>query len=220
MTEKSDWSNEYTQKVIAEIVKRRKAEGITVAQLAERTKLAGFPISASVLTNMETGRRKDRLTVAELIVIAHVLGTNPALLLSPGYPDGELEGLPNRTVSAKEFFDWIVGTVSGWPIRVKRDGGRTGVQASSGMGAQLVRFVEERSRVAHEAVSESRRLAIARDPDAEAPLRSIQARIGRLNQHIKESGGVVVEKSALTDEQREALLDFLNKWPWKSPEGE
>lgn len=219
MTEKSDWSNEYTQKVIAEIVKRRKAEGITVAQLAERTKLAGFPISASVLTNMETGRRKDRLTVAELIVIAHVLGTNPALLLSPGYPDGELEGLPNRTVSAKEFFDWIVGKSRGWFIRVKRDNGQVVSQASSGMGAQLVRLVGERSQVPHEAVNEARRLAIAQDPDAEAPLRSIQARLSLLNQHIKESGGVVVEKSALTEEQQKALLDFLNKWPWKLPEG-
>lgn len=219
MTEKLDWSNEYTQKVIAEIVKRRKAEGITVAQLAERTKLAGFPISASVLTNMETGRRKDRLTVAELIVIAHVLGTNPALLLSPGYPDGEIEGLPNRTVSAKEFFDWIAGKSRGWFIRVKRDNGQVVSRASSGMGAQLVRFVGERSQVPHEAVNEARTLAIAGDPDAEAPLRSIQARLSLLNQHIKESGGVVVEKSALTDEQREALLDFLNKWPWKSPEG-
>lgn len=220
MTEKSDWSNEYTQKVIAEIVKRRKAEGITVAQLAERTKLAGFPISASVLTNMETGRRKDRLTVAELIVIAHVLGTNPALLLSPGYPDGKLEGLPNRTVSAKEFFDWIVGKSRGWFVRVKRDNGQVVSRASSGMGAQLVRLVGERSQVPYEAVNEARRLAIAGDPDAEAPLRSIQARLSLLNQHIKESGGVVVEKSALTEEQQKALLDFLNKWPWKSPEGE
>ncbi len=47
-----------------------------------------------MLAKLDSGHRGSMLTVPELLAVAAAVNMPPALLLFPGYPDGEIEYLP------------------------------------------------------------------------------------------------------------------------------
>lgn len=75
---------------------------VSIRELSERTKDLGYPISESVLTNFEHGRRGARLDVAELLIIAEAIQVPPAELLFSRNPDAEVEYLPGVFITAYE----------------------------------------------------------------------------------------------------------------------
>lgn len=93
----------------------RKRRGWNRERLAEEcTRVRGSELTASSLTNIESGRRKDgvrrrMVTVDELVILAQALRVPPALLLSP-YPDaGNIEYLPELFSDGSLFINWLRG---------------------------------------------------------------------------------------------------------------
>lgn len=82
--------------VAAAIRETRKQRGWSVAELAERCdEIGAGPITANVIENIESGRRKDGkrtrdITVDELVAIAQALGVHPAALM-PELGQGPLD---------------------------------------------------------------------------------------------------------------------------------
>jgi transcriptional regulator with XRE-family HTH domain len=85
--------------------------GWTVRDLAERCAQAGVPqITSTVITNLETRRRKSReITVDEWLALARVLEVPPLQLLLPLDPGEEVEILPGTEMDALEAIQWIGG---------------------------------------------------------------------------------------------------------------
>lgn len=88
----------------------RRARGSRSArQLSEQTEQFGYRISPEVIAKLDSGHRGAVLSVTELLALAAALDIPPALVLFPGYPDGEVEYLPDRRASAKAAADWFAG---------------------------------------------------------------------------------------------------------------
>jgi hypothetical protein len=62
----------------------------------------------SVISKLETGTRKI-VSLPELLVLAAALDVPPAVLIAPFWQGCEVPVLPDRSVSAHEAFDWLVG---------------------------------------------------------------------------------------------------------------
>jgi hypothetical protein len=67
-----------------------------------------MPIPRNVLANLESGRR-DTITVAEVVVLAAVLGVSPMELICPVGYDGEIEILPGRKMDPLQASRWVDG---------------------------------------------------------------------------------------------------------------
>jgi len=65
-------------------------------------------ISEQSLKNLESGRRTS-LTVAELLVLADVLGVPPVILLFPVGSSATVEVLPGRAVPTWDALAWFTG---------------------------------------------------------------------------------------------------------------
>ena len=72
---------------------------------------AGAPqITPTVITNLETRRRKTReITVDEVLVLAHILEVPPLQLIVPQDAGEELEVVPGLNLDALAATDWIAG---------------------------------------------------------------------------------------------------------------
>jgi transcriptional regulator with XRE-family HTH domain len=83
----------------------------TAKELADQCAAAGAPqITPTVITNLETRRRKTReITLDEVLVLAHVLDVPPLQLMVPQNADEELEVIPGGRLDALAAADWIVG---------------------------------------------------------------------------------------------------------------
>jgi transcriptional regulator with XRE-family HTH domain len=88
---------------------RRKALRMTAQQLAERTAELGYPITRVAISKIEGNMRAGKIGVAELLALAAALDIPPVLLLSPGFPDGQVETRPGRSVDAREAVLWFAG---------------------------------------------------------------------------------------------------------------
>ncbi|WP_395105271.1 multiprotein-bridging factor 1 family protein [Actinomadura sp. SCN-SB] len=94
----------------------RKRRGWTAAQLAARCTEAGAPeITASVVTDLETGRRdkttgrrRRNITVDELLALALALDVAPVHLLAP-LKEGAYWVTPGRAVKVGLLRHWIRG---------------------------------------------------------------------------------------------------------------
>jgi transcriptional regulator with XRE-family HTH domain len=101
---------------VAERIKEvRKARGLTTRTLAERCAQLGAPqISASVLMNIESGRRdpdgrrRRDISLDEWAVIAYALGVSPLVLLLPG-EDAPYALTPQIATTARVVYDWLIG---------------------------------------------------------------------------------------------------------------
>jgi hypothetical protein len=96
--EPKDWAEEQAHRVAREINRLR---GKRSAQwLADQTAKLGYPVSRSVIADLENGRRRY-VTTAELTVLASVLETAPIALLFPPPYDEHVDMLPDEEVVSK-----------------------------------------------------------------------------------------------------------------------
>jgi transcriptional regulator with XRE-family HTH domain len=98
-----------TRTVAEEIRRYRLARRLSAQQLADRCAELGMPIRRSVLANLENGRR-DAITIAELLVLAHALDVSPILLVFPVGRRDEVEALPGRSLPTWDAALWLSGT--------------------------------------------------------------------------------------------------------------
>jgi transcriptional regulator with XRE-family HTH domain len=96
----------------------RQQHGWTAKDLADRCAAAGAPqITPTVVTNLETRRRKTReVTVDELLVLALVLGVPPLQLIVPQDPGEELEVVPGTELASGTAADWLAGAPASSPM--------------------------------------------------------------------------------------------------------
>ncbi|MGI6797880.1 helix-turn-helix domain-containing protein [Gordonia sihwensis] len=90
-----------TRLVAGELLRRRKAAGLSQGQVAEKFTAAGYPVKLAAYASIEAG--KTRITVDMLTVAADVFGCSPTALLIP--PSGESDMIafqgPGATTAAR-----------------------------------------------------------------------------------------------------------------------
>jgi len=102
---------------------RRLRRTRTAQWLADRTKELGYPLTRTVISDLEVGRRRY-VTVPELIVIARALDTAPVALLYPyPYIDGDKiqvlpapEGEEPRLLPKIDAVQWFSGVLDIFPL--------------------------------------------------------------------------------------------------------
>ncbi|KSU59643.1 MULTISPECIES: helix-turn-helix domain-containing protein [unclassified Gordonia (in: high G+C Gram-positive bacteria)] len=104
------WSEDLVSRVAGAIKRKRESSTpkVTATQLAERTAALGLPISRSVISDLETGRKRS-LDVAELIVLAAALRVPPIQLLYPDIPDKHVDVVPGYGVESARAAAWFAG---------------------------------------------------------------------------------------------------------------
>ena len=110
MKRDEEWREAISQGTQGRIRDHRKALGLTVEELSDRTRTIGFEIPRSTITNIES-QRKAHVAVHEVLILAEALEVPPAALIA-GTAEGEVEILPGRTMTTGEAQEWISG-VSG-----------------------------------------------------------------------------------------------------------
>jgi transcriptional regulator with XRE-family HTH domain len=96
--------------VAANLKTARRAVGMDMRTFATRVKEAGRAMSAAAISKVENGDR--RVDVDDLAVFAFVLGTTPAVLLSPPVGMGAPTGVPADTFTTEELDQWARGMVA------------------------------------------------------------------------------------------------------------
>lgn len=103
------WPAKLTAHIAQGVRHARRAAGLTMARVAQGCADRGMPeISEHSLKNLESGR-KTSLSVADLFVLADVLGVPPITLLFPLGSLGTVEVLPGRVVSTWDALAWFTG---------------------------------------------------------------------------------------------------------------
>jgi len=77
-----DWSRDLTLRIGQNIKKVRGRKKLSAQKLADGCEAAGMVIPRDVIANVENGRR-EAISIAEIIVIAAVLGVSPITLIYP-----------------------------------------------------------------------------------------------------------------------------------------
>ena len=95
--------------VAANMLRLRKARGVSSYGLSGELKRAGRPIAPSAIAKIERGERQ--VTVDELMAIAASLGVSPSALLLPPTddPGSKVEITGVGSVAADEAWDWVDG---------------------------------------------------------------------------------------------------------------
>jgi transcriptional regulator with XRE-family HTH domain len=95
--------------VAANILRLRRARGLSTYALSDRLSAAGKPIAPSALSKVERGQRQ--VSVDELMTFAAVLDVSPSALLLPleDDPAVEVEITGVGPVAADEAWDWLDG---------------------------------------------------------------------------------------------------------------
>ncbi|UCZ89865.1 helix-turn-helix domain-containing protein [Gordonia sp. WA4-43] len=104
------WSEDLVSRVAGAIKRERERSTpkVTATQLAERTAALGLPISRSVISDLETGRKRS-LDVGELIVLAAALRVPPMQLLYPDLPDKHVDIVPGYGTESAKAAAWFAG---------------------------------------------------------------------------------------------------------------
>ncbi|MFV8232586.1 hypothetical protein [Mycolicibacterium fortuitum] len=113
-----DWAEKQAHRVALEV--RRLRGKRPVQWLADRTREVGSPVTRSVISDLELGRRRY-VTTAEVTVLAYALNTRPIALLFPPPYDEQIDivpGLPALKLAAVEDFCDNHPTVTGLPSPV------------------------------------------------------------------------------------------------------
>lgn len=103
------WEIRLAGRVGEAVQKRRKAQGWTGVELAERTAELGYPITRVAISKIEGNNRAGKLDVAELLVLARALDIPPVLLLAPDFPEGQVEMRPGHSVDSLQAVRWFSG---------------------------------------------------------------------------------------------------------------
>jgi transcriptional regulator with XRE-family HTH domain len=191
-----DWVEDLHRRIAAAI---KAARGNRPAQwLADETKRLGYPISRAAIANYESGRKKG-LDVAELLVLAAALRIPPLTLLFPQLPDGTVELLPGTGTTSWDAAAWFSGEASSpdpsndpWPTSKEFELLRA-VRERRTQLLETAQFLELANRFARSARDEHWRITPS-DPEMRAfteQLETLKREITRLDQVIRENGGVI-----------------------------
>ncbi|WP_405818157.1 helix-turn-helix domain-containing protein [Streptomyces sp. NBC_01390] len=103
------WPTAFTGRIAQRLRDARKAAGLTMAEVAQGCADRGLPeFTEHSMKNLESGR-KTSITVADLVVLADVLGVPPVTLLFPLGSSATVEVLPGREVSTWDAVAWFTG---------------------------------------------------------------------------------------------------------------
>ncbi|MEU6267492.1 helix-turn-helix transcriptional regulator [Saccharopolyspora shandongensis] len=134
----------------------RRVRGLTADQLAEKVSDLGFPLSRSMVANIESGRRSQTgMSVAVLMALAAALDISPLQLLYPiGEKDDQVEVLPGRHVDARTAARWFEGSA---PLGEETDEWKAGVAPLARLHAHDQHVIQweqahTRARVEHAAM--------------------------------------------------------------------
>jgi transcriptional regulator with XRE-family HTH domain len=185
------WELELAGRVGAAVAARRKALKLTAQQLAERTKELGYPITRVAISKIEGNMRAGKLDVAELVVLAVALEIPPALLLIPGFPDGDVELLPGRGADSVEAMKWMSG-----------EGQLPVIEGTSNMGVVLVAAVGERAEL-DKKLSELQ----LEKRDKNAPVESIKRTIAEYRKYL------VVVNTEIDTSKNQLWSADVSLWP-------
>lgn len=87
-----DWGEEQAHRIALEI-RRLRGKDRTAQWVADRTKELGYPLTRTVISDLEVGRRRY-VTTAELIILARALDTAPIALMYPAPYRDTIQVLP------------------------------------------------------------------------------------------------------------------------------
>lgn len=168
--------------------------GRSAQWLADETERLGFPISRAAIANYESGRKKG-LDLAELLTLAAALRVPPVVLLFPDLPDGPVEALPGVTVDSWGAAAWCSGEARSPAAEA---GERPETAESKRIRAVRERFAQLGSigrfyGWMKELLSRPEPLKSG-DPEMRAlkiQMESLRDEIGRLEEVIRENGGVL-----------------------------
>lgn len=103
----TNWAIDTVNRTAAEIRRRRQELGLSAQALSERTKALGHTVSRATISDLELGRRGERLLVPDLIVLAAALHTSPGVLMFPDQPHGAVEALPGKPGTSSSAARWL-----------------------------------------------------------------------------------------------------------------
>ncbi len=108
MTNPKDWQAGVTGRVAEAVRRFREERGMSAQDVAAACAKLGYPIARNVIANLENGRRSS-VDVAEVLVLAKVLGVPPVVFLVPLGEVGEIELLPGSMYNTGEALQWVCG---------------------------------------------------------------------------------------------------------------
>lgn len=103
----TQWGVETVQRFADEMKRRRQERGLSAQALADRTKQLGHEVSRSTVSDLETGRRGERLMLVDALVIAAALDMPLASLLYPDQLHGLVEFLPESHGTSVSAAAWM-----------------------------------------------------------------------------------------------------------------
>ncbi|WP_187404742.1 helix-turn-helix domain-containing protein [Corynebacterium sp. LK33] len=109
-----DWERELTVQIGRAIDERRNALGLSAQALSDKTAELGHKISRSAIADYSNEKRRPRVSVADLLVLARALETPPVYLLFPNAPGGRVTYLPGETESAGAAAEMFSGYYTGF----------------------------------------------------------------------------------------------------------
>ncbi|WP_328912511.1 MULTISPECIES: helix-turn-helix transcriptional regulator [unclassified Streptomyces] len=103
------WPTALTARVARGVREARRAAGLTMGEVAQGCAERGWAeFTEHSMKNLESGR-KASIAVADLLVLADVLGVPPVSLLFPLGAAATVEVLPGREVSTWDALAWFTG---------------------------------------------------------------------------------------------------------------
>ncbi|MCP9271245.1 helix-turn-helix domain-containing protein [Mycolicibacterium arenosum] len=195
---RQEWADELHRRVAAAIKAAR--SGRSAQWLADETERIGFPITRAQIANYESGRKKG-LDLTELLMLAAALRVPPVVLLFPDLPDGPVEALPGITVDSWDAAAWFSGEARApdagagekpetaeskriWAVRE-----RLTQLASIGRFYDWIKEIGKRSTPLRPGDPEMRAFKLQ--------LESLRDEVARLEEIIRENGGVLDASSAV-----------------------
>ncbi|MFB7776228.1 helix-turn-helix domain-containing protein [Streptomyces bauhiniae] len=103
------WATAFTGRIAQRLRDSRKAAGLTMAEVAQACAARGLSeLTEHSIKNLES-RRKTSISVADVVVLADVLGVPPVTLLFPLGSSAKVEVLPGRELSTWDAVAWFTG---------------------------------------------------------------------------------------------------------------
>lgn len=103
----TQWALDTVNRIAAEIRRRRQQMGLSAQALSDRTTELGHTVSRATISDLETGRRGERLLLPDLLALAAALRTSPGLLAFPDQPHGAVDALPKVQASSASAARWM-----------------------------------------------------------------------------------------------------------------
>lgn len=100
------WGQGMTETIAGEIRRWRQRRSISAQQLSDRCAVLGHPVPRNVIANLES-RRRNAITVPELIIIAMALNVPPVLLIYPLGADSAVDVAPEQGMTPWGAMRWF-----------------------------------------------------------------------------------------------------------------